>query len=183
MKFKFLSILIVFSILGAAFMQNSATQSFIITSGSFSNGQTLPNEQIHGNFGCTGKNISPDLQWNGAPKDTKSFALIVHDPDAPRPNGWYHWIVLNIPANTKGFKQGQKIHPPMVEAKNDFGSTQYGGACPPKGHGLHHYNFTIYALDTPTLVITGASTPNSLERLVKQRALASTTITATYGRE
>ena len=72
MKFKFLSILIVFSILGAAFMQNSAAQGFIITSGSFSNGQTLPNEQIHGNFGCTGKNISPDYNGMGHQRTLKA---------------------------------------------------------------------------------------------------------------
>ena len=95
-----LFLIAIISILGVFFMQNSNAESFIITSNNFSNNDTMPNSLIHSHFGCTGGNKSPHLKWQGAPKGTKSFALIVHDPDAPRPTGWYHWIVLNIPANT-----------------------------------------------------------------------------------
>lgn len=184
MKFsKIILTLLVFSFLGAAFMENANAQGFSITSNSFTNGQTLPNDQVHGHFGCTGKNISPHLRWEGAPKETKSFALIVHDPDAPRPTGWYHWIIVNIPANITSLNKGQQINPPMLQLKNDFGSVTYGGACPPKGHGLHHYNFTIYALDTAAFVPSPGYTPDGIERLIKKRAIASATITALYGRE
>lgn len=184
MKFvKTAFLLTVISILGAFFMQSSDAESFIITSDTFTNGQTMPSSLVHSHFGCTGENKSPHLKWQGAPKDTKSFALIVHDPDAPRPTGWYHWIVLNIPVSTKELKEGQQINHPMVQAKNDFGSVTYGGACPPRGHGIHRYNFTIYALDCPALIPSPGSTPDSIERQVKKHALSSATITANYGRE
>jgi len=183
MKFKALFLTAIISILGVFFMQNSTAQGFTITSNTFANGQTMPNSLVHSHFGCTGENKSPHLKWQGAPKDTKSFALIVHDPDAPRPTGWYHWIVLNIPANVTELKEGQQINHPMLQAKNDFGSVTYGGACPPKGHGVHRYNFTIYALESAALLPTPGSTPDSIERQVKRHALASATITANYGRE
>ncbi len=178
-----LFLIAIISILGVFFMQNSNAESFIITSNNFSNNDTMPNSLIHSHFGCTGGNKSPHLKWQGAPKGTKSFALIVHDPDAPRPTGWYHWIVLNIPANITELKEGQQINHPMLQAKNDFGSVTYGGACPPKGHGVHHYNFTIYALESAALLPTPGSAPDSIERQVKKHALASATISATYGRE
>ena len=104
---KTAAVLLLLTFLGAFFMQNSNASEFKITSTSFVNGQTLPKGQIHSHFGCTGENTSPDLKWEGAPEGTKSFALIVHDPDAPRPTGWYHWIVLNIPADVTGLKKGQ----------------------------------------------------------------------------
>ena len=180
---KSASVLLFITFLGAFFMQNSSAAEFKITSTSFVNGQTLPKDQIHSHFGCTGENTSPDLKWEGAPAGTKSFALIVHDPDAPRPTGWYHWIVLNIPADVTSLKKGQQINSPMMQVKNDFGGVTYGGACPPKGHGVHHYNFTIYALESAGLIPSPGSTPDSVERQVKKHALASATITATYGRE
>jgi len=184
MKFlKVFTILMFFSFLGAAFMQNSSAQGFTITSNSFSNGQTMPQKQIYNQFGCGGENISPQLSWSGAPAGTKSFALIVHDPDAPRPTGWYHWIVLNIPSNVTSLKEGQQINHPMMQVKNDFGKVTYGGACPPKGHGVHHYNFTIYALDAAALIPTPGSTPDAVKRQVERKALASATITVLYSRE
>lgn len=181
--FKSLSLLALISILGVFFMQNSNAEGFTIISNTFTNGQTMPKSLIHSHFGCTGENKSPHLKWEGAPKETKSFALIVHDPDAPRPTGWYHWIVLNIPADIKELKEGQKINHPILQAKNDFGSVSYGGACPPKGHGTHRYNFTIYALDCAALIPSPGSTPDSIERQVKKHVLASAVITANYGRE
>jgi len=181
--FKTASVLLLFTFLGAFSMQNSNAENFTITSNSFVNGQTLPKGQIYNHFGCTGDNKSPHLKWEGAPKGTKSFALIVHDPDAPRPTGWYHWIVLNIPTDVTSLKEGQQINHPMIQIKNDFGNVTYGGACPPKGHGVHHYNFTIYALESAGLIPSPGSTPDSVERQVKKHALASATITALYGRE
>ena len=88
---------------------------FKLTTASFNDGDTLPYEQIYKGHGCDGGNISPDLKWENAPADTKSFAIIMHDPDAPVKNGWYHWIVLNIPSEITGFEKGQKIKSPMFE--------------------------------------------------------------------
>ena len=176
---KKILVIFVFLISTGVIMANS---SFTLTSETIKNNQTLPNEQVLNSFGCTGENISPDLSWQGAPEGTKSYALLVHDPDAPRPTGWWHWLVVNIPTTKTEFKKGEKLAPPMLETVTDFKNTGYGGACPPKGHGVHHYNFTIYALDTENLDITVDTDPNEVEKIVKSHALASSTITALYQR-
>src|SRR6266567_4119947 len=110
-------------------------------------------EQVFNGFGCSGQNISPALKWSGAPADTKSFALLVHDPDAPTGgSGWWHWVVYNIPADAKslpagaGKADGKALPKGAVQGNTDFGSPGYGGPCPPQGSGNHHYNFTLYAL-------------------------------------
>ena len=167
---KKILIIFIFLISVGAIMANS---SFVLTSETIKNNQTLPNEQVLNSFGCTGENISPDLSWQGAPEGTKSYALLVHDPDAPRPTGWWHWLVVNIPVTKTEFKKGERLAPPMLETVTDFKNTGYGGACPPKGHGIHHYNFTIYALDTEKLDITVDTDPNEVEKIVKSHALAS----------
>lgn len=159
-----------------------ANSTFTLTSESIKNNQTLASEQVLNGFGCSGGNISPDLKWQGAPEGTKSYALLVHDPDAPRPTGWWHWLVINIPATKTEFKKGEKLSAPMLETVTDFNNTGYGGACPPKGHGVHHYNFTIYALDVESLDIAVDTNPNEVEKIVKSHSLTSSTITALYQR-
>lgn len=159
-----------------------ANSNFTLTSESIKNNQTLSNEQVLNGFGCSGGNVSPDLKWQGAPEGTKSFALLVHDPDAPRPKGWWHWLVINIPADKTGFKKGEKPTSPALETVTDFNTLGYGGACPPVGHGVHHYNFTIHALDVESLDVTVDTDPNTVEKIVKEHSLASSTITALYQR-
>lgn len=156
---------------------------FKITTNAFKNGEVLPMEQVLNAHGCTGGNISPDLKWEGAPIDTKEFALIVHDPDAPVLNGWYHWIVLNIPPHINGFEKGVKINPPMVETGTSFTDVKgYGGACPPVGHGVHHYNFTIYALGKVLDSEVSKLAPVQIEKIVKENSITSANITAVYQR-
>ncbi|MCD8025209.1 MAG: YbhB/YbcL family Raf kinase inhibitor-like protein [Candidatus Gastranaerophilales bacterium] len=156
---------------------------FTISSNSFEDMSSLPMEQVLNMHGCTGKNISPDLKWENAPLNTKEFALIVHDPDAPVPNGWYHWIVLKIPATVTSFSKGIKISSPMREAKTSFTDVfGYGGACPPIGHGVHHYNFVIYALDTLLDSSLAEKKPTEIEAAVKSRSIKSAKITALYQR-
>ena len=176
---KKILIIFIFLISVGAIMANS---SFVLTSETIKNNQTLPNEQVLNSFDCTGENVSPDLKWSGAPAGTKSYALLVHDPDAPRPTGWWHWLVVNIPVTKTEFKKGEKLSMPMLETVTDFKNTGYGGACPPKGHGVHHYNFTIHALNTEKLDVSVDTDPNEVEKLVKSHALASSTITALYQR-
>lgn len=155
---------------------------FTITTTAFQDNGTLPVEQIYKGHGCTGENISPDLKWENAPDGTKSFALIVHDPDAPVQNGWYHWIVLNIPVNITSFEKGVKIKPPMIEPLTSFNEAGYGGACPPIGHGIHHYNFVIYALDTVLDPSIRVKKPVEIEKAVQSHAIKSAKVTALYQR-
>lgn len=157
--------------------------NFKITTSAFNNGDILPMEQVLNAHGCTGGNISPDLKWENAPVNTKEFALIVHDPDAPVLNGWYHWIVLNIPNDVLFFEKGIKIIKPMVEAPTSFTDVDgYGGACPPIGHGIHHYNFTIYALDKILDKQVLKLSAVEIEKVVKENSIDSATVTAIYQR-
>ena len=133
-----------------------------LSSTMFKNEATVPLATVCRQAG--GMNVSPQLAWNDVPAGTKSFALIVHDPDAPVPGGYYHWIVPNIPASTRHFAR----------------DTGYGyrGPCPPPGK-VHHYHFTVYALDT---VIQNASNTDgpALLKLIQGHVLAQATLTGVY---
>ena len=106
-------------------------------------------ENAFNQFGCKGENISPYLFWSEAPKNTKSFVITLYDIDAP--NGWWHWIVANIPASVNALEENASMakHLPKgaFELKNSYGTLGYGGPCPPKNDKAHRYIFTIYALD------------------------------------
>jgi len=105
------------------------------------------NGNIPSEFTCDGKDISPQLSWDNAPAETKSFALSVADPDAPV-GTWIHWLVYDIPKDARSIDRGS---PPKgaKQVENDWGRREYGGPCPPSG--THRYIFTIYALDTERL--------------------------------
>ena len=144
--------------------------------------ETLPNNQVYNGYGCTGGNVSPELSWNNPPQNAKSFAIICHDPDAPRPNGWYHWLVVNIPINERKIERAGKITG-SLETITDFETSGFGGACPPVGHGIHHYNFTIYALDVEKLDVTENTPPKEVEEIVIKHSIAKSTITGLFERK
>lgn len=114
--------------------------NLIVTSSAFK-----PVGRIPRNYAGDGDNLSPPLEWNGAPTGTKQFALICHDPDAPLPHGFTHWVVYGIPESVTRLAEGQKpeVFTPGI---NDAGGQGYMGPYPPKGHGAHHYYFWVYAL-------------------------------------
>ncbi|MFY9719324.1 MAG: YbhB/YbcL family Raf kinase inhibitor-like protein [Candidatus Cybelea sp.] len=118
-----------------------------VTSGDFSAGGTIP--RVFMATRCGGDNRSPQLSWSGAPPNTKSFALIMHDPDAPMPGGFYHWVVYNLPPQTHQLAQNVKLAPDQLGATS-ANKTEYHGPCPPPGPA-HHYIITIYALDIEQL--------------------------------
>ncbi len=128
---------------------------FRVESPQLSPGGKMKAEQVLNGFGCSGENISPELQWSNAPAGTKSFAVTVYDPDAPTGSGWWHWIVFNIPASVSRLTAGAGKNGPLpdgaVQGRTDFGTPGYGGACPPEGHGPHDYHFRVWALDVARL--------------------------------
>ncbi len=136
-----------------------AAPSFQLTSPDIKTGTLLNNAQVFNGLGCTGGNISPQLNWSGAPENTKSFAVTVYDPDAPTGSGWWHWVIFNIPANAVGLARNagnptSHLAPESsVQSRTDFGTAGFGGACPPKGHGKHRYQFKVHALDIERLDI------------------------------
>ena len=134
-----------------------------LTSSQFNDGDYLTSKEEFAGFGCEGQNLSPSLSWSGAPAGTKSFALTVYDPDAPTGSGWWHWIVVDLPATTTslpegaGAADGSKLPQGALQVRTDFGAPGYGGPCPPAGDHPHRYLFTIYALDLDKLDVTADS--------------------------
>jgi Raf kinase inhibitor-like YbhB/YbcL family protein len=144
--------------------------------------------QVLNGFGCSGQNISPTFVWTGAPAATKSYALTMYDPDAPTGSGWWHWVVYNIPATSKGIPAGagdpkRNLMPAgTVEGNTDFGTPGYGGPCPPAGNKPHRYVFTLYALKVAKLDVPANATAAMVGFNLSGNKLASTTVTAKYGR-
>ena len=154
---------------------------FQLTSSDIKPHQMLANAQVYNAHGCSGQNISPQLSWAYAPQGTKSFAIVCHDPDAPRENGWYHWLVVNIPAEVHSIAAGGHIKG-ALETLTSFNEKAYGGACPPVGHGVHRYNFTVYALDVDSLDVKADSNPLEVEKVIQAHALGQATLTGLYER-
>lgn len=160
--------------------------AFVAWSSPLKAGTTVPEKYVFNGSGCRGKNISPPLEWKEAPANTKSFAVTVHDPDAPKIGGWWHWAVVNIPAEVTGLPEGasneNKLPPDALEIRTDFGDAHYGGPCPPKGDRPHHYVFTVYALKNKEVHLSPNSTPASIKNNLEHESLAKSSFTVEYGR-
>lgn len=180
--FIFVCCVVVAAVVFWALKMNGSKNTFQLTSNDIIPNQMLNAAQVYNAHGCSGKNISPQLAWANVPKATQSFAIICHDPDAPHANGWYHWLVVNIPSEVMEIPAGGKVNG-ALETVTSFNENAYGGACPPIGHGVHHYNFTVYALDVPMLDVDAKTAPTEVEKLVQAHALAKATITGLYERK
>ena len=128
-----------------------------VESSAFDEGAPIPKKHA---YKGEGQNISPPLQWSGAPGGTQSYVLICDDPDAPspknpRPNPWVHWVVYNIPGSCTSLGEGDNGG--GTEGRTDFGETAWGGPMPPPGSGTHRYFFKVYALDTTLSLNPGAN--------------------------
>lgn len=127
---------------------------------------------IPAHYTCEGADISPAISWSGAPEETKSFVLILDDPDAPG-GTWNHWLLWDIPATLPSLKPGYRVATPVKTGTNDFGKQGYGGPCPPKGHGPHRYYFRLFALDAETLHLAMGARRADLDAMVKRHTLAT----------
>nr|WP_325101180.1 YbhB/YbcL family Raf kinase inhibitor-like protein [Marinomonas transparens] len=134
-------------------------------------------------FGCQGENVSPQLAWSDVPTGTKSFAITAYDPDAPTGSGWWHWVSFNIPAKVTTLKQGADMKAlGAIELKSDYGVTGFGGACPPKGHGMHRYQFTVWALPVEKLNLDNNVSAAIVGYTLNSMAIDKARLTATYNR-
>src|SRR5271163_4133992 len=142
---------------GALGAQTASAQNMSLKSGEVSDGAPIKEEQVFKGFGCTGSNISPSLSWTGAPSATKSLVITVYDPDAPTGSGWWHWVVFNIPAATTSIPKNSgdvkaKLMPEgAIQSRTDFGTSGWGGPCPPPDGTSHRYIFTVFAVDVDKL--------------------------------
>lgn len=164
-------------------------QAFKLASPDIKDGR-IAEEQVFNGFGCSGKNLSPALRWSGAPKEAKSFALLVHDPDAPTgAAGWWHWVVINLPADTKqlrkdaGKPDGSNLPKGAEQIRTDFGTPGWGGPCPPPGDKPHRYNFTLYALKVDKLELPKDATASLAGFMVNANSIGKATLTGRYGRK
>jgi len=150
---------------------------------------TIADEQVFDGFGCTGKNVSPQLKWSGAPAGTKSFALLVHDPDAPTGGaGWWHWVVTNLPATATGLPKGAgkadgtALPAGAQQVRTDFGGPGWGGPCPPVGHKPHRYHFTLHALKIDKLDLPADASASLAGFMINANSLGKATLTGKFGR-
>ena len=160
----------------------------ILISSDLAQGQKLSNQLVFNGFGCTGENQSPALRWQGAPAETKSFAITVYDPDAPTGSGWWHWVMFDIPSTTHalsrnaGSDDSKSLPKGAIQSRTDFGTAAFGGACPPQGDTPHRYQFTVWALDADTLGLDAHASAAMVGFMLNQHKLANYTIEAWYNR-
>jgi Raf kinase inhibitor-like YbhB/YbcL family protein len=142
--------------------------SFEVTSNDVRDHEKLPLPYVSGVFGAGGQDISPHLSWQGFPEGTKSFVVTMYDPDAPTASGFWHWAVVDIPANVHelargaGDANGTGIPHGAFQLPNDARMAQYIGAAPPAGHGKHHYYLVVHAVDVASLGLSKDATPGFL---------------------
>ena len=153
---------------------SGAMADFTLASASFGDGRPLPAQ-----FTCDGTDQSPPLAWSEPPRGTKSFALVVDDPDAPG-GTFRHWGAYDIPASARAISAGEPIG---VQTINDFGKPGYGGPCPPKGNGPHHYHFKLFALDADKLGLPANARAADVERAAKRHALGQGELIGAYERD
>ncbi len=158
----------------------AAAGSLVLASPDLASGGTVAAAQVYGS--CGGGNRAPALSWLGAPDGTRSFAVILFDPDARRGSGWWHWVVFDIPADAGGLPPGGILPDGATPARNDFGGAGYGGPCPPAGDAPHHYQLTVWALDVARLPAEPGESAAAVARLIESHALDRAGIVARYGR-
>ena len=142
----------------------------------------LPVRSSFNGFGCTGANLAPAVRWQGVPAGTRSYALTVYDPDAPTGSGWWHWVVIDLPTGLAGLPAGSKLPDGARTVRNDYGQSGWGGPCPPAGDPPHHYIFTLYALDVPTLGIPADASAALAGFTIHGHIIGKTQSVLTYGR-
>jgi Raf kinase inhibitor-like YbhB/YbcL family protein len=163
------------------FAMPASAQTFAVNSPDLGHGFTDRQMQAASyGFGCEGGNISPEIDWSGAPKGTQSFAVSIYDRDAPTGSGFWHWVVANIPASATGLAAGAgtakaPLPDGAVQTRTDFGVPGYGGPCPPKGT-THTYAVTVTALGAPKIPVDGNTTPAIAGFMTNANALAKATM-------
>ncbi len=160
-----------------------AVGTFSVTSDDVRDGEPLPDE--HANSGAGGGDVSPQLRWSGAPEGTRGYVVTCFDPDAPTPSGWWHWVVVGLPASVTALDRGAGASDDTLpdggfHLKNDDGTWAYSGCYPPPGDRPHRYFFVVHALDTDHLDVDRDTSPAVLSFQVGMHALARAVVVGTW---
>jgi len=142
------------------------------------------NARIPKRFTCDGDDVSPPLEWRDAPRETRSFAVLCDDPDAPA-GTWHHWALFDIPPETTRLPAAYPTDPRVGDTRqalNDFQRSGYGGPCPPHGHGTHHYRFRLLALSVASLDLPKTARCPDVESAARSHAIAESQLIGTYAR-
>ncbi|MFB6722306.1 YbhB/YbcL family Raf kinase inhibitor-like protein [Kribbella sp. NPDC056345] len=153
--------------------------SFTLTSTDVTEGEQLPDAQVF-----AAGNTSPQLSWSGFPAETKGFVVTCFDPDAPIVSGFWHWVLVNLPADVTSLETGagttDRLPNGAFHVRNDFGTKNYGGAAPPAGDQNHRYYFVVHALDVEALDVDDEATPAVVSFNLAFHTLARAILTPTY---
>ncbi len=176
-----LTIYAFFSMSSTKSVQRKEVKQMTISS-AFKDGDFIPKK-----YACEGQDVNPEIVVSNVPEGAKTIAIICEDPDAPI-RTFVHWVLWNFPVNgssvkiPEGIKKLEKLPDGTMQGYNDFGKIGYNGPCPPKGHGVHHYHFKVYAVNN-VLELKGKITKKELEKALSGKVLAQAEIIGLYERK
>lgn len=160
-------------------------ESFTVTSTDVRDGEQMSLDQVHEMANPDGKNTSPSLEWSGAPEGTKGYVVTCFDPDAPTPSGFWHWLLVDLPADVTSLETGAgsdggSLPGKAFNARNDYGTYDFGGAAPPEGDGPHRYYFVVHAIDVESLGVPKDASAAFISFNLAFHTLGRAILTPTY---
>jgi Raf kinase inhibitor-like YbhB/YbcL family protein len=183
------ALIMVTAFLAAAALAPAFAADFQLTSSDIGPDKPLAQDFVFSGFGCTGGNQSPALSWSGAPQGTKSYAIALFDPDAMQGRGFWHWLMVNIPASTTslsrdaGKNDGSKLPSGTAQIRNGFRVAGFSGSCPPLTDEPHGYVMTVYALKVATLEVPADATSPMMLTAIEANSLGKASLTYHFGRK